>query len=273
MFRSATPGRRRVTLALAGCLVGRRAKPVWESERGCPQLTPLEDKAGTTICSTSSARVSGRTGTNSLQLALERLGFGPCYHMLEVIRQRDSTARWEHGLSAGPVDWDRGLRRIPVDRGLAGLRVLAVAGGSVPGGQGGADRYATRDRGMPAPKGRFSPPRRWSRTGDATELDEETLRFVSFMTGELLPAMLDDGRGGRLDELDEERAIQTSSGTTKRSGQVSRPIGCSSTTSPTVGRRCASSSTSRCGRGFPVRQRFRQLPAHLPDRVRRSDSV
>ena len=28
----------------------------------------------------------GRTGTLSLKLALERLGFGPCYHMEEVIR-------------------------------------------------------------------------------------------------------------------------------------------------------------------------------------------
>jgi hypothetical protein len=27
----------------------------------------------------------GRTGTNSLKLALERLLGGPCYHMLEVL--------------------------------------------------------------------------------------------------------------------------------------------------------------------------------------------
>lgn len=27
----------------------------------------------------------GRTGTASLKLALEQLGFGPCYHMTEVI--------------------------------------------------------------------------------------------------------------------------------------------------------------------------------------------
>jgi hypothetical protein len=26
----------------------------------------------------------GRTGTHSLALALEKLGFGPCYHMYEV---------------------------------------------------------------------------------------------------------------------------------------------------------------------------------------------
>ena len=26
----------------------------------------------------------GRTGTNSLKLALEHLGFGPCHHMFEI---------------------------------------------------------------------------------------------------------------------------------------------------------------------------------------------
>ena len=26
----------------------------------------------------------GRTGTNSLKLALEHLGFGPCHHMFEM---------------------------------------------------------------------------------------------------------------------------------------------------------------------------------------------
>ncbi len=30
----------------------------------------------------------GRTGTLSLKLALERLGFGPCYHMVEVCSGR-----------------------------------------------------------------------------------------------------------------------------------------------------------------------------------------
>jgi hypothetical protein len=33
----------------------------------------------------------GRTGTMSLKLALEQLGFGPCYHMTEVFK--DPNAR------------------------------------------------------------------------------------------------------------------------------------------------------------------------------------
>ncbi len=28
----------------------------------------------------------GRTGTLSLKIALEQLGFGPCYHMMEVFK-------------------------------------------------------------------------------------------------------------------------------------------------------------------------------------------
>ena len=57
----------------------------------------------------------GRTGTESMNLALERLGFGPCYHMREVI-DRDRIDLWRNaeagrlpersvvaGASAAPV--------------------------------------------------------------------------------------------------------------------------------------------------------------------------
>ena len=37
----------------------------------------------------------GRTGTASLKVALERLGFGPCYHMSEVIGRRDRIGQWQ----------------------------------------------------------------------------------------------------------------------------------------------------------------------------------
>jgi hypothetical protein len=36
----------------------------------------------------------GRTGTLSLKQALETLGFGPCYHMQEVIQNPAHAARW-----------------------------------------------------------------------------------------------------------------------------------------------------------------------------------
>jgi len=48
----------------------------------------------------------GRTGTLSLKSALERLGFGPCYHMVEVMSRPSHVAMW-HDLAFGkPVDWD-----------------------------------------------------------------------------------------------------------------------------------------------------------------------
>lgn len=47
----------------------------------------------------------GRTGTASLKAALESLGFGPCYHMMEVMGRPERTALWE-GIARGqPVDW------------------------------------------------------------------------------------------------------------------------------------------------------------------------
>lgn len=48
----------------------------------------------------------GRTGTLSLKSALERLGFGPCYHMLEVFPRRDHVAMWHRAAFGESIDWD-----------------------------------------------------------------------------------------------------------------------------------------------------------------------
>jgi hypothetical protein len=47
----------------------------------------------------------GRTGTNSLKLALEELLGGRCYHMLEAIERPADTATWAAALRGEPVDW------------------------------------------------------------------------------------------------------------------------------------------------------------------------
>ena len=49
----------------------------------------------------------GRTGTNSLKLALERLLGGPCYHMIELFRHPDHVSLWHDAALDKPVDWDR----------------------------------------------------------------------------------------------------------------------------------------------------------------------
>jgi hypothetical protein len=47
----------------------------------------------------------GRTGTMSLKLALEQLGFGPCHHMVEVFAHPESIPLWSDAAD-GKADWD-----------------------------------------------------------------------------------------------------------------------------------------------------------------------
>ena len=49
----------------------------------------------------------GRTGTMSLKLALETLGFKSCYHMLDVIRNPEHIPMWNDAADGKPVDWDK----------------------------------------------------------------------------------------------------------------------------------------------------------------------
>lgn len=55
----------------------------------------------------------GRTGTFSLKMALEDLGFGKCYHMVELLKNRSGVIHWENAHKQFPVDWEslfRGYR-------------------------------------------------------------------------------------------------------------------------------------------------------------------
>ncbi len=48
----------------------------------------------------------GRTGTMSLKVALEDLGFGPCYHMTEVFEHPEHAESWDAARRGEAVDWD-----------------------------------------------------------------------------------------------------------------------------------------------------------------------
>jgi hypothetical protein len=48
----------------------------------------------------------GRTGTLSLKIALERLGSGRCYHMLELFERPDQARYWLAAADGGPAQWD-----------------------------------------------------------------------------------------------------------------------------------------------------------------------
>jgi hypothetical protein len=52
----------------------------------------------------------GRTGTLSLKSALEMLGFGPCYHMMEVFPRPDHVAKWHRLAFERSMDWDEIFR-------------------------------------------------------------------------------------------------------------------------------------------------------------------
>ena len=47
----------------------------------------------------------GRTGTNSLKVALERLLGGSCHHMVEVFAHPDEVPVWIEANEGRPVDW------------------------------------------------------------------------------------------------------------------------------------------------------------------------
>jgi len=48
----------------------------------------------------------GRTGTLSLKAALERIGYGPCYHMIEVLTAPERARHWLDPTPNGDYDWD-----------------------------------------------------------------------------------------------------------------------------------------------------------------------
>lgn len=48
----------------------------------------------------------GRTGTSSLKVALEILGFTKCYHMVEMLAYPEHTAFWEAASRGEAVNWD-----------------------------------------------------------------------------------------------------------------------------------------------------------------------
>jgi hypothetical protein len=52
----------------------------------------------------------GRTGTLSLKVALEQLGFAGCYHMSEVLSHPEHIPVWDAAARGEPVDWEALLR-------------------------------------------------------------------------------------------------------------------------------------------------------------------
>jgi Sulfotransferase domain len=49
----------------------------------------------------------GRTGTLSLKLALEQLGYVKCHHMVEVFASRDQASMWKQLADGEKLDWEK----------------------------------------------------------------------------------------------------------------------------------------------------------------------
>lgn len=48
----------------------------------------------------------GRTGTKSLQIALEKLGYGKCYHMEALLRHPADVVHWKNANEEKNVNWE-----------------------------------------------------------------------------------------------------------------------------------------------------------------------
>ena len=51
----------------------------------------------------------GRTGTMSLKAALEQLGCGPCFHMIDLIRDPEPLPYWVAAANGERIDWTEAL--------------------------------------------------------------------------------------------------------------------------------------------------------------------
>jgi hypothetical protein len=71
------------------------------------------DDAGGSVPADGRLRVIGaglgRTGTFSLKHALEHLGYGPCYHMFELMQRPEHLPEWRAALAGDAVHWERVL--------------------------------------------------------------------------------------------------------------------------------------------------------------------
>lgn len=51
----------------------------------------------------------GRTGTMSLKAALELIDHGPCFHMIDLVRQPELLPPWERAVAGERIDWTEAL--------------------------------------------------------------------------------------------------------------------------------------------------------------------
>src|SRR3974390_1233499 len=85
---------------------GRGSLGARRGARACRMLRGFEHRKARIMVLKIVGAGLGRTGTHSLQLALQQLLGGPCYHMLEVIADPEvKVQQWMDAMD-GNADWD-----------------------------------------------------------------------------------------------------------------------------------------------------------------------
>ena len=74
----------------------------------------------------------GRTGTSSIKAALEELGFGPCYHMSEMVKNPDQLKAWRAAARGEPVDWREVMKGYEATMDWPGARTTRISCGRSP---------------------------------------------------------------------------------------------------------------------------------------------
>jgi len=116
----------------------------------------------------------GRTGTTSLKLALNQLGFGPCFHMTEMMANPSSWPLWQRACKGEDVDWEEafaGYRSSTDDPGTLCWKKLI-------------DRYPTAKIILTV-----RDPERWFASGQASAVSETARESYAHSPPEFAPIL------------------------------------------------------------------------------------
>ena len=179
----------------------------------------------------------GRTGTKSLKQALEDLGFGPCYHMVEAFAHPEHVPVWEAAAQGEPVEWEDIFRgyQSAVDWPAAAFYAQLMA--RYPDARviltvRDPDRWYESVLNTLYAMGKLTaaPPMSWVEALFAPHR-HRLIAVTSHLWDELF------GGGSRIDSM----RLTSSRGATRTCSAAFRPSGCWSTMSSRAGSRCARS--------------------------------
>ncbi len=130
----------------------------------------------------------GRTGTLSLKLALEQLGFVRCHHMRELILHPETAPTWERAAAGGPVDWEELLAGYRATTDWPACHFYQVLAARYPQAK---VILSVRD------------PQRWYESTQATIFNEEFLETTRTMPmGAFVESVIFTTFGGRMHDRD-----------------------------------------------------------------------